>query len=83
VNLRIAGHCDDRGSDEYNLALGARRAASVRTYLVGHGIGANRLETVSYGEERPLYTDHTEWAWAQNRRDEFEITAGPAVLTAP
>jgi peptidoglycan-associated lipoprotein len=83
VHIRISGHCDERGSDEYNLALGNRRATAAKQYLVSHGIDAARIETVSYGEERPLAQGHDEAAWSQNRRDEFEITAGGDVLTKP
>jgi len=67
----IEGHCDERGTSEYNLALGERRANSTREYLVNLGIQANRLKTVSYGEERPFAVDHNEEAWAQNRRSHF------------
>ncbi len=83
VHIRISGHCDERGSDEYNLALGNRRATAAKQYLVSHGLDASRIETVSYGEERPLAQGHDESAWSQNRRDEFEITAGGDVLTKP
>ncbi len=83
VHIRISGHCDERGSDEYNLALGNRRATAAKQYLVSHGIDASRIETVSYGEERPLAQGHDESAWTQNRRDEFEITAGGDALTKP
>jgi peptidoglycan-associated lipoprotein len=83
VRLRIAGHCDERGSDEYNLALGNRRAASAKRYLTGKGVDEGRLDVVSYGKERPLDPAHTEDAWAKNRRDEFEITAGGDNLMAP
>jgi len=83
VHIRIAGHCDERGSDEYNLALGNRRATSAKQYLVNHGIDAGRIETQSYGKERPLDPGHTEEAWAKNRRDEFEITGGGDVLKQP
>jgi peptidoglycan-associated lipoprotein len=83
LRIRISGHCDERGSDEYNLALGNRRATSAKQYLVSHGIDAGRIETVSYGEERPLAPGHDEDAWAQNRRDEFEITAGGEALRQP
>lgn len=75
--LRIEGHCDERGPVEYNLALGERRAEAARQYLIGHGISANRLEMVSYGEERPLVRESNEEAWAMNRRAEFVIIAGP------
>jgi len=69
--VQIAGHADERGSDEYNLALGARRAAAARTYLVGHGVAPERLQVVSYGEERPVASQHDEMGWAMNRRDEY------------
>lgn len=74
--LQVSGHCDERGSDEYNLALGERRAAAVKRYLVEHGVAEGRLTIVSYGEERPLDPGHTEEAWARNRRAEFAVTAG-------
>ncbi len=83
VRLRIAGHADDRGSDEYNLALGNRRAAAAKRYLENKGIDAGRIEVVSCGEERPLNPGADETAYAQNRRDEFEITAGGDNLVAP
>jgi peptidoglycan-associated lipoprotein len=71
--VRLEGHCDERGTIEYNLALGQRRAASVKSYLVGLGIDAARLETVSYGKERPAEPGHDEAAHARNRRAEFVI----------
>lgn len=74
--IQVAGHCDERGSDEYNLALGERRAASVKRYFVEHGIAAGRVSVMSYGEERPLDPGHTEEAWAKNRRAEFTVTEG-------
>jgi peptidoglycan-associated lipoprotein len=83
VKLRISGHADERGSDEYNLALGNRRAAAAKRYLEGKGVDASRLEVISYGEERPLNPGSDESAYAQNRRDEFEVTAGGDNLTAP
>ena len=83
LRIRISGHCDERGSDEYNLALGNRRATAAKQYLVSHGIDAGRIETSSYGEERPLAQGHDEGAWAQNRRDEFEIIGGGDVLRRP
>ncbi len=67
----IEGHCDERGTNEYNLALGERRANSARDYLVHVGIEPARLKTVSYGEERPFAVGHNEEAWAQNRRAHF------------
>ena len=83
LRIRISGHCDERGSDEYNLALGNRRATAAKQYLVSHGIDGGRIETVSYGEERPLDPGHNEEAWAKNRRDEFEILAGGDALKQP
>jgi peptidoglycan-associated lipoprotein len=83
VKIRISGHADERGSDEYNLALGNRRAAAAKRYLENKGVDAGRIEVVSYGEERPLNPGSDETAYAQNRRDEFEVTAGGDNLTAP
>lgn len=83
VKLRIAGHADERGSDEYNLALGNRRAAAAKRYLEGKGVEGSRLDVISYGEERPLNPGNDEAAYAQNRRDEFEVTAGGDNLVAP
>jgi len=83
LRIRIAGHCDERGSDEYNLALGNRRAQSAKQYLVSHGIDAGRIETQSWGEEKPLVDGHDETAWSQNRRDEFEIISGGDNLRRP
>ncbi len=67
----IEGHCDERGTTEYNLALGERRAVEAMKYLVGLGVDAKRMKTISYGEEMPLDPGHTEEAWAKNRRDHF------------
>jgi peptidoglycan-associated lipoprotein len=83
VRLRIAGHADERGSDEYNLALGQRRAASAKRYLTQRGVPEAQIEIISYGEERPAVSSSDESAWAQNRRDEFEITAGGETLRSP
>ena len=83
ARIRIAGHCDERGSDEYNLALGNRRATAAKQYLVSHGIDAGRIETQSFGKERPLDPGHNEDAWSKNRRDEFEIAGGGDVLRQP
>jgi peptidoglycan-associated lipoprotein len=83
VNIRVAGHTDERGSVEYNIALGQRRAATAKRYLTERGVAANRVETVSFGEGQPLSNGHDENAWAQNRRDEFEITAGGTRLNRP
>lgn len=68
VNVTIEGHCDERGTREYNLALGERRAAAVKSYLVARGIDPNRLTTISYGKERPAVPGADEASWAQNRR---------------
>mgnify|MGYP001557619511 CR=1 FL=1 len=72
LKVSIEGHCDSRGSDEYNLALGERRAHVVKNYLVSLGIGSDRFETISYGEELPADSAMTESAWAKNRRTEFK-----------
>ena len=69
----IEGHCDERGTNEYNLALGERRAKSTMNYLVSQGIQASRITIISYGEERPLCTDKTEDCWAKNRRAHFLV----------
>jgi peptidoglycan-associated lipoprotein len=76
LTLRIAGHADERGSDEYNLALSKRRSSEAKKFLVSRGIDPTRLETVGYGEEQPLDNAATEAAWAVNRRDEFAVTGG-------
>ena len=76
LEIRIAGNCDERGSDEYNLALGERRAAAAKRYLVAHGVAAGRIDVVSYGKEHPLDPGHTEDAWAKNRRDDFVVSRG-------
>jgi len=83
LRIRVSGHADDRGSDEYNLALGNRRAGAVKTYLVNKGIDGSRIEVVSYGEERPLAVGQDEYSWAQNRRAEFEATGGASNLRMP
>ena len=72
VKVVIEGHCDERGSDEYNLALGERRAAAAKSYMVSLGIPADRMTIISYGEEIPLDPRNTEEAWAKNRRAEFK-----------
>jgi peptidoglycan-associated lipoprotein len=76
IRIRIEGNCDRRGSDEYNLALGQRRAAAAKRYLTDHGIDAGRIDIISYGAERPVAEGDTEDAYSQNRRDEFAIVAG-------
>ncbi|MBI1884626.1 MAG: peptidoglycan-associated lipoprotein Pal [Chlamydiae bacterium] len=75
IQLMIEGHCDERGSNEYNLALGEQRGLAIRRYLTGLGLDAERLHTVSYGEEKPLDPSHNEDAWSQNRRGHFLISA--------
>src|SRR5690349_5980728 len=76
VRVTIEGHCDERGTREYNLALGARRANAVKEYLVSQGVSTARVETVSYGKERPICTQSDEACWAQNRRGTTTITGG-------
>jgi peptidoglycan-associated lipoprotein len=85
MRIRIEGNADERGSDEYNLALGQRRAASAKRYLVERGIAADRFDLVSYGEERPVCTEHNEACWQQNRRDDFRIVTigGDGVIRVP
>lgn len=78
IRLLIAGHADERGSTEYNLALGSKRAVAIRDYLVGFGLAANRFEVVTYGEGRPLDTGRNESAWSRNRRGEFTVRQGIA-----
>ncbi|MEJ2723521.1 MAG: peptidoglycan-associated lipoprotein Pal [Deltaproteobacteria bacterium] len=71
--VRIEGHCDERGTNEYNLALGERRANAAFKYLNALGISTDRMTTISYGEERPVCTEHNEACWSKNRRDEFKL----------
>ncbi|MBI2925668.1 MAG: peptidoglycan-associated lipoprotein Pal [Verrucomicrobia bacterium] len=71
--LRVEGHCDERGTEEYNRALGERRALSLREYLINLGIGADRIITISYGEDRPAVPGQDESAWSKNRRGEFVL----------
>lgn len=73
ISVTVEGYCDDRGTDAYNMALGERRAESVKDFLIHQGIGPDRLNTVSYGEERPVAMGQNEAAWAQNRRAQFVI----------
>ncbi len=72
VKITVEGHCDERGSEEYNLALGDRRASGVKRYLVDLGVSASRLRTVSFGEAKPAVVGHDESAWRYNRRSEFK-----------
>jgi peptidoglycan-associated lipoprotein len=73
VKVTIAGNCDERGTEEYNLALGERRADVVKSYLIAEGIAANRISTISYGKDRPFAPGHDENAWKLNRRDHFAM----------
>jgi peptidoglycan-associated lipoprotein len=73
--ITVEGHCDERGTPEYNLALGERRGVAVKTYLVSLGVSPDRIRTVSYGKEFPFDPAHNEAAWAQNRRAHFVITS--------
>lgn len=75
TRVNVEGHADSRGTSEYNLALGERRANSIRDYLVSLGIDAARINTVSFGEERPVCTEENETCWEQNRRGQFVVTA--------
>lgn len=75
TRINIEGHCDERGTAEYNLALGSRRAEAVRSYLVTLGVSNDRLMVMSYGKEAPFCTGDSETCWSQNRRDHFIITA--------
>jgi peptidoglycan-associated lipoprotein len=83
VQLRMEGHADERGSTEYNLALGSRRAEAVRDFFTSFGLDESRFTMVSYGEERPRVRETSEDAWAQNRRVEFVITAGANAIMPP
>jgi peptidoglycan-associated lipoprotein len=76
IRIRVEGHADERGSDEYNIALGQRRAAAIKRYFTQRGIADNRIEIVSFGEERPVCSEHEESCWWRNRRAEFVILAG-------
>jgi peptidoglycan-associated lipoprotein len=83
VQIRVAGHADERGSDQYNDALGQRRAAATKRYLTDNGIDGARIAIVSYGEQRPNTMGADENAWSLNRRAEFEITAGEVTTPPP
>src|SRR5690606_35379769 len=83
LRLQIDGHADERGSIEYNDALGLRRANAVRDWFAAQGLDAGRFDVVSFGEERPLVAESNEDAWAQNRRAEFVITAGGDNIVVP
>lgn len=71
TKINVEGHCDERGTEEYNIALGQRRASSAKSYLTNLGVASNRMSTKSFGEERPLETCHNESCWWKNRRAEF------------
>jgi len=73
VKIRIEGNCDERGTNEYNMALGERRALSAKKYLMNLGVHEDRMHTISFGEEKPLLHGHDEYSWAQNRRDDFVL----------
>jgi len=73
IHIRIEGNCDERGTNEYNIALGERRANSARSFLMSLGIPSFSIETMSYGEERPLFLGHDENSWSRNRRDDFVV----------
>jgi peptidoglycan-associated lipoprotein len=74
LKVKIAGNCDERGTTEYNLALGERRAKAALDYIVSQGINSARVSTISYGKEKPADPNHNEEAWAKNRRDEFVLS---------
>lgn len=76
VRVQIQGNCDERGTEEYNIALGARRASAVKDYLVSLGVSAARIDTISYGKDRPICAESTEECWAKNRRGVTAITSG-------
>jgi peptidoglycan-associated lipoprotein len=83
LRIRVTGHADERGSDEYNLALGMKRAVAAKDYLARLGVEASRIEVASLGREVPIDPSSNEAAWAKNRRDEFEVIAGAQTLVAP
>jgi peptidoglycan-associated lipoprotein len=74
TKVQVEGHCDERGSEEYNMALGAKRAQAAKDYLVTLGVSGSRISTISYGKELPLCTEHDESCWQQNRRDHFAVS---------
>ncbi len=74
THVQVEGHTDERGSEEYNLALGAKRAQAAKDYLTTLGVSGDRISTISYGKELPLCTEHTDDCWAQNRRDHFAVS---------
>jgi peptidoglycan-associated lipoprotein len=82
ITVTIEGHCDERGTREYNLALGERRANAVKSFLVALGVDPNRMQTISYGKERPEVPGSNEWAWAQNRRAVLAVGEGLGAMGA-
>ncbi len=74
AHVQVEGHCDERGSEDYNIALGAKRAQAAKDYLITLGIPGSRVSTISYGKELPVCTEHNETCWAQNRRDHFVVS---------
>ena len=78
ANVQVEGNCDERGSEEYNIALGAKRAQSAKDYLITLGISPGRVSTISYGKELPRCQEHEESCWQQNRRDHFAVSGGQA-----
>jgi len=80
--IRVEGHCDERGTEEYNRSLGERRALAVREYLVRAGVPANRIDTISHGEDKPAVPGHNEAAWSKNRRAEFKLLQPPGGVGA-
>jgi len=83
TQVQIEGHCDERGSEEYNIALGAKRAQSAKDYLVTLGISGSRISTISYGKELPVCQEHDETCWQMNRRDHFVVSSGGASAPPP
>ena len=83
AQVLVEGHCDERGSDEYNIALGNRRAIAAKAYLVTHGVPAERIETISYGEERPVDPSRNATAWAMNRNAQFKLLPPDVALRNP
>jgi peptidoglycan-associated lipoprotein len=83
VTVRVEGHCDDRGTVEYNIALGQRRADAVRSYYATAGLSKSRLETVSFGEERPLCNEETDACWATNRRGTTKVKNNETIRITP
>jgi peptidoglycan-associated lipoprotein len=75
IKVQVEGHCDERGSVQYNLALGEKRAQSIKDYLVASGVSSERISTISYGKERPISLEHNEMSWSKNRRGNFVIIA--------